>query len=114
MPPKTGEPHEKTVNGKECICCPHHKETCWALKINRRGILHSTGCIALKKQLNSDGVASDLSKAGASTDTTANLSKLTPTKDQMSHARALVTVMESDSRNDASVLTEEEGLPTRG
>jgi hypothetical protein len=42
--PKAGEPHEKTVNGKIYIYCPHHGDTKWVLKTNVKGIEHKTGC----------------------------------------------------------------------
>jgi hypothetical protein len=42
--PKAGESHEKTVEGKAYIYCPHHAATKWVLKINREGIEHKTGC----------------------------------------------------------------------
>ena len=42
--PKSGEAHEKTVNGKVYIYCPHHGDTKWVLKINLKGIEHKTGC----------------------------------------------------------------------
>jgi hypothetical protein len=42
--PKTGEPQEKTVEGKAYIYCPHHAATKWVLKINQEGIEHRTGC----------------------------------------------------------------------
>lgn len=53
--PKPGEPHFKTANGKEHIHCPNHVETVWVLKTNGRRILHSTGCLAMKKQLEKAG-----------------------------------------------------------
>jgi hypothetical protein len=42
--PKTGEAHEKSVNGKAYVHCPHHPGTSWVLKINRQGVEHKTGC----------------------------------------------------------------------
>jgi hypothetical protein len=42
--PKTGEAHEKTVNGKAYIYCPHHGDTKWVLKVNQQGVEHKTGC----------------------------------------------------------------------
>jgi hypothetical protein len=42
--PKAGEPHEKTVDGKVYIHCPHHGTTKWVLKVNQQGIEHKTGC----------------------------------------------------------------------
>jgi hypothetical protein len=42
--PKAGEAHEKTVNGKTYIHCPHHPGTSWVLKINQQGVEHKTGC----------------------------------------------------------------------
>jgi hypothetical protein len=42
--PKAGEAHEKTVEGKNYIFCPHHGTTKWVLKVNQQGIEHKTGC----------------------------------------------------------------------
>jgi hypothetical protein len=42
--PKAGEPHEKTVDGKVYIHCPHHQGTEWVLKVNQQGVEHKTGC----------------------------------------------------------------------
>jgi hypothetical protein len=42
--PKTGEAHEKTVNGKAYIHCPHHGNTKWVLKVNQQGVEPKTGC----------------------------------------------------------------------
>jgi hypothetical protein len=42
--PKNGESHEKTVNGKVYIYCPHHGDTKWVLKTNLKGIDQKTGC----------------------------------------------------------------------
>jgi hypothetical protein len=44
LAPKAGEPHEKTVNGKPYIYCPHHGDTKWVLKVNQAGVEHRTGC----------------------------------------------------------------------
>jgi hypothetical protein len=42
--PKDGEPHEKKVDGKLYIFCPHHGDTKWVLETNAKGIKHKTGC----------------------------------------------------------------------
>jgi len=44
LAPKAGEPHEKTVDGKAYIYCPHHQSTKWVLKVNLQGVEHKTGC----------------------------------------------------------------------
>jgi hypothetical protein len=44
LAPKTGESHEKTVEGKDYIFCPHHGSTKWVLKVNLQGIEHKSGC----------------------------------------------------------------------
>lgn len=49
--PKAGESHEKKVDGKDYIYCPHHESTCWVLKINRQGIEHKTGCRKMAEAL---------------------------------------------------------------
>ncbi|CAB9501074.1 unknown protein [Seminavis robusta] len=48
VPPADGDPHDKKVNGKEYIYCPHHDTTKWVLKVNNKGIEHRTGCSKLK------------------------------------------------------------------
>jgi hypothetical protein len=42
--PKEGEPHDKKVDGKTYIYCPHHGDTKWVLETNAKGIKHKTGC----------------------------------------------------------------------
>jgi hypothetical protein len=68
--PKPGEPHEKTMNGKVYIYCPHHGETKWVLKVNVKGIDHKTGCSKLLAQANGSGAAD-----GALTAAIANLTE---------------------------------------
>ncbi|CAB9523406.1 unknown protein [Seminavis robusta] len=65
--PKDGEPHDKTVNGKEYIYCPHHETTKWVLKVNNKGIEHRTGYSKLKDSSTSgsSGTGSDGSMAAA-------------------------------------------------
>lgn len=110
--PKPGEPTEKIVDGTECIHCPHHKDTHWVLKINKHGVVHTEKCLARQKQeQQKKAVTSDVTAATNLTlnAATSNGTNLTPTKEQMSCARALVSVMEQD----ISVLTEE-SLPMKG
>jgi hypothetical protein len=72
VPPKQGEPHKKTVDGKKYIHCSHHGDTQWVLEINREGVKHATGCQARLK----DGTGSK----APSTPTTlsSTISSLTP------------------------------------
>jgi hypothetical protein len=54
--PKTGEPHAKTVNGKEYIYCPNGHYTKWVAKIDREGKLHKDHCSKAKSgKGNNDG-----------------------------------------------------------
>ncbi|CAB9531577.1 unknown protein [Seminavis robusta] len=57
--PKAGEPKEKTVGGKEYIFCPHHHTTKWVLKVNDKGIVHSTGCTKMKEAREASGRATE-------------------------------------------------------
>ena len=81
--PKAGESLSKTVNGKEHIHCPHHGDTKWALKVDRKGIEHATGC----KKMREGGITS-------LTATTGNTTPGTPSRDDMRLAQALAHVME--------------------
>ena len=107
--PKDGEPHAKTVNGKNYIYCPHHGDTKWVLEVNRKGALHATGCFAKKRAESESGGSS---QASITTEMTANTSTtaFTPTKGQKSCARALTTVMMEE---DVSLMTEDEILPMK-
>jgi hypothetical protein len=49
--PKAGEPHEKAVEGKSYIYCPHHESTKWVLKVNNQGVEHKTGCLKMAAAL---------------------------------------------------------------
>ncbi|CAB9527195.1 expressed unknown protein [Seminavis robusta] len=63
--PKTGEPKEKTVGGKEYIFCPHHHTTKWVLKVNDKGIVHRTGCTKMKEARADAAGASDAGSEAA-------------------------------------------------
>jgi len=43
--PQQGAAHSKTVQGKEYIYCPHHRN-CWVPKINNEGQIHADSCEA--------------------------------------------------------------------
>jgi hypothetical protein len=98
----TSEPHKKTFEGRNYIYCPHHGETKWVLETNRCGIKHVDGCNEKKKKTRNDD-------STAASTTTANQASTpyTPSKEQMSYARALASVMEED----VSAVTEDEELP---
>ncbi|CAB9529946.1 hypothetical protein SEMRO_2684_G334560.1 [Seminavis robusta] len=51
IPPKEGESHSKTMNGKKYIYCPYHHTTKWVLEGNNKGVVHKTGCEKMKEAL---------------------------------------------------------------
>jgi hypothetical protein len=53
--PKAGEAHEKTMNGKAYIYCPHHGDTKWVLKVSVAGIEHKTGCRKMAESIQGGG-----------------------------------------------------------
>ena len=70
MTPKAGEAHVKSFQGKDCICCPHHGEMKWVLKIDRKGAAHSTGCRARQEatgKAQGDAIALTAATIGEST-----------------------------------------------
>jgi hypothetical protein len=71
------------------------------LETNRRGIKHVDGCNEKKKKTRND----DSTAASTTTGSQAS-SPYTPSKEQMSYARALASVMEED----VSAVTEDEEL----
>ena len=79
--PKSGEPKSKEVNGKKYVAC-NHGETQWALETTAAGEKHLEVCTVL----HGGG-----SKANHGT----------PTKKQLTNARALAHVMEEDEAEDA-------------
>ena len=95
--PKTGEPHAKTVNGKDYIYCPHHGDTKWVLKINREGLNHKENC----------RMAAAAKGSGATAMTAvASSTSGAPSKSQLRYAKALAHVIEQEDP-DSSSLTEE-------
>jgi hypothetical protein len=61
VPPKAGESHSKTFNGKKYIYCPHHDTTCWVLEVNKEGIEHRTGCRKMVEANSTSSTASNTS-----------------------------------------------------
>lgn len=101
--PKEGEPHAKTVDGKEYIFCPHHGDTKWVLKVNRQGIEHATGCKARARtpiRGESAPVSMIAEQSSESSDHT-TVSEVTPaeqeppTEDDKYYAAAMAAVLRS-------------------
>jgi hypothetical protein len=53
--PQNGQAHEKSMDGKIYIYCPHHGETKWVLKVNQQNIEHKTGCRMMAAALAAQG-----------------------------------------------------------
>ena len=107
--PLEGEPHTKKFCGKECICCPHHGETKWVLKIGRRGVEHTTGCRAMANQIKQEAIAlqsTATTPTKSTTDSAASAGSKTPSKSDAAWAKALTTVIEDN----VSEITHEENL----
>ncbi len=86
LAPKTGEPHEKKVDDKWYLYCPHHGPTKWVLKINRQGIDHATGCRAAAEAAQGAG--------GAEAETPAVEER---SSDDLRMARALAMIMATEN-----------------
>ena len=104
--PKQGEAHHKKFRGKEYVCCPHHGDTKWVLKIGRNGSEHSTNCRAKKDA--DDGNSTASTTSATDTSTSSGSKDKSPMKRSKAWAKALATLIDED----ISLITEDEDLMT--